>query len=795
MKGGNCVNLFFAEWKNILRNRKVFIPILAIVFIPILYAGMFLWAFWDPYDQLEDLPVAIVNIDEGASYEEEHLQLGNDLVQNLKENRKFKFDFVSQQAGYDGLEDGTYYMVVEIPKDFSKNATTLLDDQPEKLHLRYIPNEGSNFLSAQIGDSAVKEIKSAISKEVTSTYAETIFEKITTMADGFDTASEGASELNDGASKLKDGSVTLKDNLETLASKSLEFQQGVNKVQSGSGELNDGAKKLADGVNQLSEGSDKLLAASKQVKDGSQELSSGMNQVNQGLQEINEKVPSLVAGTNELNEGLVQFHQQFPPQMAAGIQAQLKEATVSMNNGLDELQNVLSEELAAGLTEKISTEQSEQMTAIFSLLEKNNVDPAIISGIQQQVMANAASKEEMQAQLENGISEGLNTGFTQYKSAVNERMLSSGNKLEDSIKAAIDPTFSTLENGLSKINDNQVTLQDGINQLADGSKSVNQGATDLKTGQAEYVDQFTLFNEKLHDAQAGGNKLVSGASNLNSGISQLLEGSVKISDGSTQLAEGSKELTSGTGKLADGTSELYEKLGDAAEEAGSVQATTNTFDMIGEPVDVSKEGINKVPNYGTGFAPYFLSLGLFVGALLISIVYTLKIPTIHPKSGFSWFIGKFGVIAIVGVCQAIVADVILLVGLGLEVTSVPMFVFLSIVISLTFMSLIQLLVTTLGDPGRFIAVLILIFQLTTSAGTFPLEMIPKALQPIHAFLPMSYTVSAFKAVISSGDMTVVWNNIFILLGYMLVFVIMTLTYFIIKHKKQAVSASENGLTA
>src|SRR5699024_521191 len=129
-----------------------------------------------------------------------------------------------------------------------------------------------------------------------------------------------------------------------------------------------------------------------------------------------------------------------------------------------------------------------------------------------------------------------------------------------------------------------------------------------------------------------------------------------------------------------------------------------------------------------------------------------------PSSGFEWFLRKFGVLAIVGVLQALIACAILMLGLGIEVQSVPKFLLFAIITSLTFITLIQFFVTVLDDPGRFIAIIILILQLTTSAGTFPLELIPKVLQPINLLLPMTYSVAGFKAVISSGDYSALWQN-------------------------------------
>ncbi|WP_404332323.1 YhgE/Pip family protein [Mesobacillus maritimus] len=777
-------SLFVAEWKQIFSNRKVLIPILAVICVPILYAGMFLWAFWDPYAQLEDLPVAVINQDQGAEFEGEQLELGDRLVDNLKENDSFQFHFVSKEQGYQDLENQKYYIVIEIPEDFSEHATTLLDNEPQKLSLKYVPNESHNFLSAQIGETAVNEIKSVISKEVTATYAETIFDKVTEMADGFRQASDGAGELHNGAGKLAEGANTLTENLEILASKSIEFNEGIGKVQSGSGEVATGLDELSTGVNQLSQGSNQLLAASKELQSGSAQLISGLAETEAGMSELDTKLPALVAGTSQVQSGLIEFQEELPGQLAASIGEQLGTSVNQMNAGLDQLETQLSSQLSAGIAEQIASQQTAQMTQMFEALRKANIDQNTLQAIQQQLAESTPSQADLEKQLKVGISQGLNQGFTQYKTTVSEQLDGSTSQLEAQIQTAVAPTFTELINGLKTINENQVKLQDGVHLLAEGSSQLSGGASKLAAGQNEYVRNLAQFDEKLASATAGANKLATGAGELNTGMAQLADGSSKISDGTNQLADGSKALVDGTLQVEGGTKELKDKLGDAAGQAGSVKADDQTYDMMGEPVTVENEAINEVPNYGTGFAPYFLSLGLFVGALLISIVYQMKMPSVRPRTGFAWFLGKFGVFAVIGTIQAIIADIILLFGLGMEVQSVPLFILTSMVISFTFMALVQFFVTLFGDPGRFMAILILIFQLTTSAGTFPLELIPKALQPINALLPMTYSVQALKAVVSSGNFAYMWHNIAILIAFMAGFATLTSIYFSIQHKSK-----------
>ncbi|MEH7011298.1 YhgE/Pip domain-containing protein [Neobacillus niacini] len=706
-----------SELKTILSNRKVLIPIIAILFIPVLYAGMFLWAFWDPYKYLGDLPVAIVNQDKGAELYGEQLEIGDDLVKNLRKSNTFDFEIVDKKQGYQGLEDQKYYILVEIPSDFSKNATTLLEDQPQKLQIKYVPNEGANFLSAQIGESAMKEIKAEISKEIVTTYSESIFEKVTEMGDGLGKASEGADQLNEGSVKLNEGAGQIKENLELLASNSIEFEEGVDSAAT-----------------------------------GSNEVAKGTAAIQQGLQEVDEKLPQLVTGTEKAQAGAEQIKRELPAGISAEINSQLTGSTEKLNEGINQFETQLSAGLSAQIADQMIAQQTAKMQELAAALIANGVPADKVTEIMEQ--QDAPTKEEVQQQVAQAIKPGLHQGFSQFKTQVNGQLLGATAGLESQLKKQTDPVFDQLIGGIGEINANQVKLQQGIHQLYTGSTALNAGANQLTTGMGE-----------------------------------LSAGAGKITEGTDKLAEGSAELKAGSEKLQDGTSELNEKLSAGAEAANSVQADDDTFDMMGEPVKVDKNEINTVPNYGTGFAPYFISLGLFVGALIISIVFGLREPAVKPASATQWFLGKLGVITIIGVFQALLVDFVLLVGLGIEVQSLPLFIVTTILTSMVFVTLIQMLVTTLADVGRFIAILILIMQLTTSAGTFPLALIPEALQPFNAFFPMTYSVQAFKAVISSGDFAFMWQNNAILLAYTAGFMLVTFMYFTISFKRKKVNAA------
>ncbi|HDR8093852.1 TPA: YhgE/Pip domain-containing protein [Bacillus cereus] len=927
------------EFTEIIKSKKILIPIIAVLFVPILYAGMFLWAFWDPYKQLDDLPVAVVNLDKGAVFDGKPIEVGKGLVDNLKDNTSFKWEFVSEKEAKKGMEGRKYYILVRIPDDFSSNATTLLKDDPKPLNLEYIPNESLNFLSSQIGGTAIEKIKGEVSSTLTKTYAEKMFDSIQDVSKGLADGAEGANKLHDGSSELHDGSSKVTDGLHTLQGKSGEMKVGVGKLFDGSGKVTaglntlnskngemqigigklvDGSGKVTDGLHALNSntGIGKLVDGSGKVTDGLHALNSnagigklvdGSGKVTDGLNTLNSKTGELRDGSEKVTGGLNKLISKSgelktgTTDLSNGMgklvegQSQLEEGSQAIQKGLQEL-NSNVQKSAAGLEEMQSKVPSilntvnekidgagENVNQLNELTQstagdaktaaqdvanlqkqieslpkeyQEQLQPFVTSAVKstatvQQKAAGVAGgtnklNEEVKQlkgeihQTTNGLQKnlpnpaGIKTlagGIEKLTSAQNEFVSKfhgfgegldnakiGADKLKDGSVQLIDGV-TQLQSGSGKVTAGLGQLSAGVNQLADGSGQVTGGLGTLSVGVSKLADgsgqvtgglgQLSVGVTKLADGSnqvtGGLGTLSAGAGRMSGGIMQLANGSGQVttglgtlSTGSTQLIDGVNKLADGSGKVTDGlvkvndgSGELAEKLGEGAEKTGEVKGTDKTYDMFASPVKVKTEKMAEVPNYGTGFTPYFLSLGLFVGALLLSIVYPLRDTVGVPKSGFSWFISKFGVLLSVGIIQAVVADVILLFGLGVEVQSIPYFILFSIVTSLAFIALIQCLVTAFGDAGRFIAIITLIIQLTTSAGTFPLELIPKLLQPFNAWLPMTYSVSGLKAVVSSGDFNFMWQNIGILMIFIVVLSIGTIASLTWMHKRQFKNIAEN----
>ncbi|RDI42340.1 YhgE/Pip domain-containing protein [Falsibacillus pallidus] len=670
MKG---FKLFLQDWKHIFKNKKSLIGISILLCMPLLYAGMFLAGYWNPYGRLDRLPVAVVNMDQGAVLDGEELHAGKDLTDELKKDHSLDFRFVSDQKGEKGLKDGDYYMKVVIPKDFSKKVTTLLEKNPEPAHLIYKTNQGNNFIAGQIGSTAVSKLRDSVGDEITKSYTKSVFSSLEELSQGFAKASDGAKKLEDGAGMLNSGFGTYTDGVHSLA---------------------DGTSKLAAGLNPLESGSRELV---------------------QNMQKLNGGAASLTSGLGQLKDG--------SSQLAAGAS--------SVQSGLDQVSSLAK---ASSQDVSQSADDSKSLTEQMQQFAKDH--PELADDPKMKEMLNASQ---------------------------------------------------SISQNLAKANAEQAAQANGIEKL--------------KAGQQEVAGGAKTISEKLAEASAGASKISDGAGQLNAGMekwsggfSAFADGVQKADNGAHQLDQSSGKLADGVNKLKDGSGELAVKLTEAADKSSDIKSNDAMVNMFSRPVQLVESQMNKVPNYGTAMVPYFLTLGLFVGGLLAANVIPFDRRSKFGHSGWTHFVNKVSLYLSISILQTIIVDAVILYGFDIHVLDLPRFILLSLLTSFIFATLILMFVSLIGPLGKFAAITLLVTQLASSGGTFPIQLAPDAIREMGKFLPMTYAVQAFRSVISTGDWTRYWNDIGILVLYIASFLVIALVMILIANKKKKSSSAEQ-LTA
>ena len=281
-KGEKLLRMIIEEFKNLKRHKILIATILGIMSLPFLYSLFFLKSVWDPYGSTSYLPVAVVNKDQATYYQGKKFQVGHDLVSKLKDNDDLEWHFVSEKEANDGLSHKKYYMVITIPKNFSKNATTVLNRHPHKMNLTYKTNDSLNYIGKVISETGVKQVNSEIRESVSTAYADTMFKVVKKVGKGFSEAASGSKQLADGSKVLNDG---------------------LNTYTAGVSQVNNGVIQLAAGVVPLSDGVQKLTAGSTALATGLKTYTAGVSQVNNGVQTLNSSTGTLATGVNALATG------------------------------------------------------------------------------------------------------------------------------------------------------------------------------------------------------------------------------------------------------------------------------------------------------------------------------------------------------------------------------------------------------------------------------------------------------------------------------------------------------------
>ena len=311
---------------------------------------------------------------------------------------------------------------------------------------------------------------------------------------------------------------------------------------------------------------------------------------------------------------------------------------------------------------------------------------------------------------------------------------------------------------------NSTALRSGASALATGANTLATGADTLASGV-----------ETLYE---GTSKLAANNQDLNDGASQLSDGAGQIADGSSQLYDGSKELGDGLTKLKDGSSELAESLSDGAEQIKEVSASGDTVSMFASPVEDKETQATTVENNGHAMAPYMMSVGLWVGCLAFCLMYPLTTYNGKLKSGFAWWASKASVLYLVAVLQGISLILLLRRADGFKPAEFQKTVLFACLTAVAFTSIMYFFNITLGKVGSFLMLVFMVVQLAGSAGTYPVELSPEFVSKIHAYLPFTYTVDAFRSTIAGGESIRI--SVIVLCGVAVVFTILTIIAFQIK---------------
>lgn len=693
-----------------MKKDKIFtiIIFMVVLLIPLIYSFFYLKSYWNPYGNLSDMKIAVVNLDSGKDGSNE----GNEFVKRLKESDTFNIQEVSEAEAEDGMKKGDYYATIKIPENFTECLKSASSEDKQIATVTYSPNQATNYLATQIVNSAVKTIQLNLQSKVDKEIIAELSNKLNEVPNSLQTISDGADSILNGAESLDSGIKQISDGTNQLSNSYSEFNAGVQSACSGSENLQSGIAQVSSGVTNL--------------QAGSQNLDGAIDQINSGIDGMSangaENVTALVTGVNSLNEnaGKLNFYATDGANLSKSLAT---DVNVYVGNV-----NAMQQELQALLTN--STVSSEEVKNVLAKYSPTLSEKSSIAETSKKLAQNDGVASAYASGVYKGTSELLqkSSGLTQMFQGV-----------------------QGLKSALAEVKKGTTTLKNGTNTLANGTQTLANGSATLTSGLA---------------------KLNSSSNQIDNAIKTINTGVSSASDGSTQLVDGVQTFKTSINEGMETTKEQLKSL-DGIEEFGE------------KPINFETEEYGKVDSYGIAFTPLFLCIGLWVGALMAYVVLYYD----HDE--------RFGILGItsknkilqnviytaIGAVEGLVTGILLKAGLGYTVENMALYYGASILIGITFMSIIQFLIRNFGDIGKFLALIVLVLQLAAAGGTFPIETIDKGFQAISPYLPMTYSIKLLREILVPTATNFKVQYIGILIGISVVTFAITGVVDIIKKRK------------
>ncbi|GAB2584215.1 YhgE/Pip family protein [Microlunatus antarcticus] len=497
-----------------LHRFKGRLPRLALVFVllvPLLYGAIYLAANWDPYGKLDRLPVAVVNLDTGTTYDKKQVHAGDDFVDSLHTQHNFDYRDVSAAEADRGLREGDYYLAITVPADFSADLVSGQGDDPQRAGILLRRNDANGFVIGSITNQAQNAIARSVDESATESYFDAVFANLKTIRSGLGDATDGAKKLHDGISSADDGSAKLADGASTAAK--------------GADDLHAGARQLANGLGTAQAGSGDLVAGIDRLHTGAGRLSDGADQVADGTERLNDKAQPVL-------------------KVAARDLPKIERETKDVANTLDGLAQT-----AAGSTGSISSDLATIDDSLDALEKANPAladDPAFQRAKQRVEDASGRADE---------IADDVKDGAVRVHKA-NQLVQSAGDLAAQAAKASRD---------LDRLND-------GAHDVATGAKSLDHGLATAETGARSLDAGLGTAATGAEQLSGGSATLASGVHDLADGADDLHGGLGKLDSGSKTLAA---QLQKGTDRIPVVTADEQDRAVQVLSSPADVSMTVD----------------------------------------------------------------------------------------------------------------------------------------------------------------------------------------------------------------------------
>lgn len=470
-----------SEFLRLKRSRLTRLAVIFLCLMPLLYSALYLAAFWDPFNKVDQVPVALVNSDKGANVEGKELRAGDQVMQGLQDNDQIHWIVTDSEDAKKGVANGKYYFSLELPENFSEAVGSPTGDNPEKAHLISTYNDANGYLSTVIGQNVMREVLNVVGDKISAQAVDKILVGVMDAGSGLERAAIGAGQLANGTGELRNGS---------------------KKLDGGAGQLKDGLTKAKDGSTKLRGGGDQLEDGLGKLHDGSVQLADGTGQLASKVGAASQKIDAQKGNLDKLSKSadklggdvkVLDTHAQHLRSEASKASAHQTAQAKNLRKQARDLR---------ALNIPAANDVAAQLEGVARSLETQGLGPQSAAKGKIDELAQGSAKANYQlnnpnSELRGGLNKitGLPAQFTELKNGV-DKINGGAIKLRDNLQTA---------------HGGSVKLRDGIHQLDDGNTKLLDGSKKLKDGTSQAVDGTKKLDDganQLHDKLTEGSKKV-----------------------------------------------------------------------------------------------------------------------------------------------------------------------------------------------------------------------------------------------------------------------------------------------
>lgn len=505
-----------------------------------------------------------------------------------------------------------------------------------------------------------------------------------------------------------------------------------------------GASTLHDGLGRLQSGTQTYVGGVKQLAVNQQSLTGGLAQLSDG--------------SRKLQAGLEQLSNNLPTESQL---SQLSDGMKQLQSGINQLNASVSNPSPALVAQQNKVETEAQ--TLKKTVEDSKSDLSAAGDTLRTLDTQAAASSSKSTTISLPQISNISRAFTKIQTII----------------AQTTTLLKDLRVLTQQLSAQQTQLQAGVSVLNNGVNQLTPNA-------------ITAFNG-YNSVRFANNQLLAGSASLTNGLSEAKSGSQKLANGASLLESRSGALIDGTSQLASGADTLANKLADASKRIKIQPTGATTQQQIANPVKSEMVEKGNVPNYGYALSPYVLSLSLFVGVIVLNVIYPIRKTFSEQESAIRWWLSKASVAGVAAFMQATILMLVMVFFLGLTPEHPAHFIGAIYLTSFAYMSIVSLLVIVLDNPGRFLAMVLLVLQLGSSEGTFPIQTANGFFQAINPLVPMTYSIRTLRQAISGGlDNAFYGGSMWVLVGFLLVANLLAIGFFAYRGKRKFAHTSVDG---